>query len=609
MRYLLGISAFYHDAAAVLLDRGEIVAAAEEERWTRTKHDASFPRHAIAHCLETAGIDERDVDLVCYYEKPLRRLDRLIETYLAVAPHGFRSFARALPTWAGEKMWISRTIARELRGYRGRVVYPSHHESHAAAAFFPSPFERAAILTCDGVGEWATTTYGVGDRNRVRIDASISFPHSLGLLYSAFTHFAGFKVNSGEYKLMGLAPYGSPIYAETIRRELIDVREDGSFRLATRHFGFLDGLEMTNRSFARLFGGARRDPESPITNREADLAASVQLVLEEVLLRITRHLHRETRLPNLCLAGGVALNCVANARLAREGPFESVWIQPAAGDAGGALGAAMFAHHQLMGRERVVSSSDAMKGARLGPSFDDAQIRRLLEAFEVPFETPPDDASLFAATAAVLEEGLVVGWFDGRMEFGPRALGGRSILADARHPRMQETLNAKIKLREGFRPFAPAVLRERAHEVFDVPEGFDAPYMTFVANVRDALRREASDDPTLPIESRAARVRSTIPAVTHVDGSARLQTVDEARHGRFHGLLREFHARTGCPLLVNTSFNVRGEPIVRTPDEALACFYGTEMDVLVIGGHIVRKDSAAPPSRFSGDLRRRFERD
>lgn len=575
---VLGISCWYHDAAAALVRDGEVVAAAQEERFTRRKHDPDFPRNAIAYCLAEAGCTAADLDAVAFYEKPFLKFERLLETYVAFAPRGLRSFVKAMPVWLKAKLWIPDLLRREL-GYEGPLVFPEHHESHAASAFFPSPFERAAFLTIDGVGEWATTSFGLGEGHRVRLLGELHFPHSLGLLYSAFTYFCGFRVNSGEYKLMGLAPYGEPRYADVIRRELIDLKEDGSFRLNLGYFTYPHGLRMVGERFARLFDGPPRAPEGPLTQREMDLARSVQDVTEEVVLRMARHVHRETNETNLCLAGGVALNCVANGRLLREGPFEDVWVQPAAGDAGGALGAALMAYHHWADRPRAVDPADAMRGSYLGPAFADDEIAAFLEREGVPHERL-DEAQMVERVAELLAEGKVVGWFQGRMEFGPRALGHRSILADPRGREVQRTVNLKIKFRESFRPFAPSVLAERASEYF----GLDAesPYMLLVAPVRDArVEGEGLE--------RLRRIESAIPAVTHVDGSARIQTVDPHRSPLYHRLLRAFEARTGCGVLVNTSFNVRGEPIVGSPEDAYRCFRRTHIDALALGPFLVTK--------------------
>ena len=578
MTAILGISAFYHDAAAALVVDGEIVAAAEEERFTRKKHDADFPIHAVQYCLREAGLRAEHLDYVGFYEKPLLKFDRLLQTYLAYAPSGFASFLSAIPSWLKQKLHLPREMRRALGGnLRRRFVFCEHHESHAASAFFPSPFDEAAILTMDGAGEWATSTVGVGRGNTIELLFEQHFPHSLGLLYSAFTYFAGFRVNSGEYKLMGLAPYGKPKYEEAIREHLIDLKEDGSFRLDSSYFDYCVGDVMTSPKFDALFGGAPRRPESPITQREMDLAASIQRVTEEIVLRAARFVHRESKMKNLCLAGGVALNCVANGRLLREGPFERIWIQPAAGDAGGALGVALLIWHQLLEKPRTARAGDLQRGSLLGPRYDDAAVRAVLDAHGAKYEVYETDDLLCAAVAEMIAAGKVVGWAQGRMEFGPRALGARSILGDARSATMQSTMNHKIKFRESFRPFAPSILEERAAEFFEVRDGrspVPSPYMMLVAAVR-ADKRE-------------------LPAVTHVDFSARLQTVDEARHGRFRTLLEAFERRTGCPLVINTSFNVRGEPIVCSPEDAYRGFLATDMDVLVFEHCVVRKEDQSP---------------
>jgi carbamoyltransferase len=594
---ILGISAYYHDSAAALVIDGEVVAAAQEERFSRIRHDASLPVHAIESCLTQAGISARQLDWVAFYEKPLRHFDRILETQLAFAPRGYGAFRRALPLWLEQKFFIPRSIRRAL-GTDVKLVFTEHHEAHAASAFFPSPFERAAILTSDGVGEWCTTSWGTGQGSSLRLLQQMSFPHSLGLLYSAFTYFCGFKVNSGEYKLMGLAPYGEPRYAERIRQHLVRVASDGSFQLSMEYFTFGHGLTMTGRRFSALFDGPPRSPEAPITQREMDLAASIQRVTEDILLAMARHVHARTGLQELVLAGGVALNCVANERILRDGPFRRLWIQPAAGDAGGALGAALFTYHQLLRRPRVVQSNDGQKGSLLGPAYETLEVCAALDRLGARYRTMHDDAALLRETVTMLAQGKVVGWFQGRMEFGPRALGSRSILGDPRVADMQSTMNLKIKYRESFRPFAPCVLRERAQDIFVLPDGVESPYMLLVAKLRPQLMRqldasdlEAMRDPDLC--KRANVVRSTLPAITHVDGSARLQTVDAQRHGRFYRLMVAFEQATGCPVLVNTSFNVRGEPIVSTPEQAYACFIHTEMDALVIGDCVlVREDQA-----------------
>jgi carbamoyltransferase len=597
MTAVLGISAFYHDSAAALVRDGEVVAAAQEERFSRVKHDSRFPAQAVSYCLREAGLRPEQVDYVAFYDKPLTKFERLLETYLAYAPRGFRSFCLAMPVWLREKLPMRRTMREQVKEWaRVPLLFLDHHESHAASAFFPSPFEEAAILTVDGVGEWSTATWGTGRGNRIHLTHHIQFPHSLGLLYSAFTYYCGFKVNSGEYKLMGLAPYGQPVYREAIDRHLIDLRPDGSFRLNMDYFNYGHGLTMTNRRFHKLFGGEPRKPESRIEQRHMDLAASIQVVLEEAVLRIGREIHRQTRMKNLVLAGGVALNCVANARLWREGPFERLWIQPAAGDAGGALGAAWFVWHQLLGRARRPEPGDAQKGSLLGPHFSAADVESFLDGQGVASRRMEEE-DLVEHVAGLLAAGKVVGWFQGRMEFGPRALGARSILADPTSPRMQALLNLKVKFREGFRPFAPSVLMEQAPEWFDVPPGQESPYMLLVASVLPRHRvpvgageQQAMDrDPDLC--RRVSVVRSRVPAVTHVDYSARLQTVDRERNPRFHRLLAAFQRLTGCPMLVNTSFNVRGEPIVCTPAEAYRCFRATDMDTLVLGECVVHKES------------------
>ncbi len=590
MTAILGISAFYHDSAAALVVDGRVVAAAQEERFTRIKHDPAFPARAVASCLAEAGLAAADLDWVGFYDKPLQKFERLLETYLAHAPGGFRSFAQALPVWVREKLFLPRELARGIGdGYRKRFVFAEHHESHAASAFYPSPFDRAAILTLDGVGEWATASFGVGEGNRIDLSHQLRFPHSLGLLYSAFTAYCGFRVNSGEYKLMGLAPYGEPRFVAAILENLIDLKADGSFRMDQRFFRYAQGLTMTSGRFHRLFGGPPRQPESPLTPREMDLAASIQRVAEEVVLRMARHVHAATGALDLCLAGGVALNCVSNGRLLAEGPFERIWVQPAAGDAGGAVGVALLIHHRLLGRDRIPQQPDAMAGALLGPAYPQAAIERFLRSVDAPFATYDDDQALCDAVAADLAAGAVVGWFQGRMEFGPRSLGSRSLLGDPRDPAMQTTMNLKIKFRESFRPFAPAILADRAGDYFAMPRGGDSPYMLVVAPVRPEHRvDDAASAGSFGID-RLKGPRSTIPAVTHVDGSARVQTVDDRRNPLFARLLRAFEARTGCPLLINTSFNVRGEPIVESPADAYRGFLATGIDVLAIGRSVVRK--------------------
>lgn len=595
MTAILGISAFYHDSAAALLVDGRIVAAAQEERFSRKKHDSGFPTQAVAYCLSEAGLAPEALDWVGFYDKPLLKFERLLETYLAFAPRGLRSFSMAMPIWLREKLFLPRTMARELGGaYKKRFVFAGHHESHAASAFFPSPFEEAAVLTVDGVGEWATAAFGMGRGNRVALSHQLRFPHSLGLLYSAVTYYTGFRVNSGEYKLMGLAPYGEPTYVDLIYRHLIDLKDDGSFRMDMSYFNYCQGLTMTSAKFHRLFGGPPRRPESPITRREMDIAASVQVVTEEILLRMARHVHGVTKARYLCLAGGVALNCVANGRVLREGPFEDLWIQPAAGDAGGALGVALLIHHQLLGHPRAPEPADSMQGALLGPAFSDEAIARFLRSVEA-LATPCDsDEALCETVAAHLAEGQVVGWFQGRMEFGPRALGARSILGDPRKPDMQSVMNLKIKFRESFRPFAPSVLRDRVDEYFETGPERDSPYMLLVAKVRAEKRLAVEGHEKVEGFDALKVLRSVIPAVTHVDDSARIQTVDPERNPLYDRLLRAFERRTGCPVLINTSFNVRGEPIVHTPADAYRCFLATDIDVLALGRFVLRKTEHRP---------------
>ena len=613
MTAILGISAFYHDSAAALVVDGTIIAAAQEERFTRRKHDAGFPAQAVAYCLREAGLDASQLDYVGFYDKPFLKFERLLETYLSYAPLGFASFLKAMPVWLRQKLHLPRELNRGLQGrYAKRYVFVEHHESHAASAFFPSPFDEAAILTLDGVGEWATTSYGVGRGNRVDLVAEMRFPHSLGLLYSAFTYFCGFRVNSGEYKLMGLAPYGEPRFAALIRDKLLDLKPDGSFRMAMEYFDYCHGLTMTSRKFAALFGGGPRSPEAPITQREMDLAASIQEVTEDIMLRCARHVHAITAQKNLCLAGGVALNCVANGRLIREGPFERVWVQPAAGDAGGALGAAQFIWHQLLEQPRRAQPRDSQRASLLGPAFSSDEIRAALDAAGASYRELDDEDELCAEVAAQLASGKIVGWFQGRMEFGPRALGARSILGDPRAPDMQSLMNRKIKFRESFRPFAPSVLIEHANEFFEMDSGEESPYMMVIADVQRSRRCGNLDDQATRRGGfdSLAQVRSEIPAVTHVDYSARVQTVDRERHPRFHKLIASFGARTGCPVLINTSFNVRGEPIVATPADAYRCFMGTDIDVLVIEDCVLRKpDQTAVPATAATAYRREFALD
>ena len=629
---IIGISAYYHDAAACLLRDGRLLAAAQEERFTRRKHDAGFPRHALRYCLAEGGLGPGDVDAVVFYDKPLTKFVRILKTAFAVAPRGLETFVTAMPGWLRRKLWIGAEVEQELRragaGLPGRILFSEHHEAHAASAFFASPFDRAAILTLDGVGEWATTSLGAGRGNRLRILEEIHFPHSLGLLYSAFTYFCGFRVNSGEYKLMGLAPYGEPRFERQIREHLIDLREDGSYRLNLDYFDYLGGLRMTNARFADLFGGEARGAESPLTRRECDLARSIQAVTEDAVLRLGRHAHRATGEKRLCLAGGVALNCVANGRLLREGPFSDLWIQPAAGDAGGAVGAALYAWHMLENGSRQPdrdgdAAADLMQGGYLGPAFDDAGITAWLDHHRYPYVSLPD-GELEREVARRIAAQQVVGLLQGRMEFGPRALGNRSIVGDARSPRMQSVLNLKIKYRESFRPFAPSVLAEATSAWFDLAEA--SPYMLLTAPVvrthwSEAARAGAhmggaaawpqgsepgsENDDIIAIVNQ---VRSTIPAVTHVDQSARLQTVHATTNPRYHRIIAEFAALTGCPVIINTSFNVRGEPIVCTPADAYRCFMRTQMDTLVLGNQVLGK-SEQPAWSETGDWRRELPLD
>jgi carbamoyltransferase len=589
---ILGISAFYHDSAAALVVDGEIVAAAQEERFTRKKHDPEFPVHAIEYCLSEAGLKPEQLDYVGFYDKPFLKFERLLETYVAFAPAGFRSFAQAIPVWLRQKLHLPRQLNRGLNNaYRKRYIFTRHHESHAASAFFPSPFDEAAILTLDGVGEWATSSLGVGRGNRIALTQELHFPHSLGLLYSAFTYFTGFRVNSGEYKLMGLAPYGQPVYADLIREKLIDLKDDGSFRLDMSYFNYCQGQTMTSRKFDRLFGGPPRRAESKVTQREMDIAASIQVVTEEVMLRCARHAHKLTGLKNLCLAGGVALNCVGNGRILREGPFENIWIQPASGDAGGALGTALFIWHQLLGKPRTVNGQDSQRGSLLGPRFSGAEVQQFLDGCGAKYRRFDDEQALCDFVAEQMASEKVIGWLNGRMEFGPRALGGRSILGDARSRNMQSVMNLKIKFRESFRPFAPSVLAERAGEFFQMSDGCQSPYMLLVAPVREDKRLDSGEQAQLHAGLDKLKVhRSVVPAVTHVDFSARVQTVDAERHGLYFRLIKAFERRTGCPVIINTSFNIRGEPIVCSPEHAYRCFMATNMDVLVLEQFVLMKD-------------------
>jgi carbamoyltransferase len=609
---ILGLSAFYHDSAAALLVDGELVAAAQEERFTRKKHDAGFPKNAVEYCLAEGGIDLEQVDHVAFYDKPFLKFERLLETYLAFAPRGFTSFRMAVPVWLKEKLFQKRLLRDHLqecgagKEIEQKLLFTEHHQSHAASAFFPSPFKEAAVLTIDGVGEWATTSIGLGRGNRLEMLKELHFPHSLGLLYSAFTYYTGFKVNSGEYKIMGLAPYGEPKYAQLIFNHLMDLKDDGTFRLNQDYFNYCTGLTMTNGKFDALFGGPPRKPEELVRQREMDLAASIQVVTEEVMLRLTRSLARETGQKNLCLAGGVALNCVANGKILRDGQFERIWIQPAAGDAGGAIGSAFAAYHLFKDQARRLNGArDGMRGAYLGPAFEQGEIERRLADVGAVFDVVSDD-DMIASTVDALVDEKAVGWFQGRMEFGPRALGARSILGDARSPTMQRTLNLKVKYRESFRPFAPSVLREAVADWFELDD--DSPYMLLVADVVDHRRRLMNEDEQALFGIDKLNVaRSQIPAVTHVDYSARIQTVHADTNPRYHRLLSEFNERTGCPVLVNTSFNVRGEPIVCTPEDAFRCFMGTEIEVLVAGNCMLQKERQDPARKL--DYKDAFELD
>ena len=587
MTAILGISAFYHDSAAALIVDGKIVAAAQEERFTRKKHDYRFPQNAIDYCLKQAGLTPAQLDYVGFYDKPFLKFERLLETYLGVAPKGFRSFLRAMPLWFRQKLHLPREMRKGLPGYTKRFVFTGHHESHAASAFFPCPFDEAAILTVDGVGEWDTVSFGVGRNDKIELTHALKFPHSLGLLYSAFTYYTGFRVNSGEYKLMGLAPYGEPKYADLILEHLIDLKEDGSFRMDQSYFNYCQGLTMTSDKFHALFGRPARTAETKIDQLDMDVAASIQKVTEEIMLRMARHVHKVTGMKKLCLAGGVALNCVGNGRILREGPFKDVWIQPAAGDAGGALGVALFIWHQLLGNPRNVVPTDSQTGSLLGPQFAEGEITQFLDGVGATYKRYDDEQELCDSVAALMAEDNVVGWMQGRMEFGPRALGSRSIIGDPRSREMQTTMNLKIKFRESFRPFAPSVLEERVDEFFGMRPREQSPYMLLVAPV--------NEDKRLPVNGggtgldKLKEIRSEVPAITHVDFSARVQTVDENRHGRYYKVIKAFETKTGCPMVINTSFNVRGEPIVCSPEHAYRCFMNTNMDVLVIEDFVLLK--------------------
>ncbi|HMW36029.1 MAG TPA: carbamoyltransferase [bacterium] len=590
---ILGISCFYHDSAAALVRDGKIIAAAQEERFTRKKHDDNFPKHAVEFCLKTAGIDMSQIDVVAFYEKPLVKFERLLRTYFAYAPIGFNSFIKAMPQWIRKKLWMQELLMEELPGFKGKIIYPEHHESHAAAAFFPSPFQDAAFLTIDGVGEWTTTSFGTGRGNKIQIDYEIHFPHSLGLLYSAFTYYTGFKVNSGEYKVMGLAPYGEPKYVDLIYKHLIDLKEDGSFRMNMDYFDFAAGLTMTNAKFDAIFGGPPRKPESRLGQREMDLAKSVQVVTEEIMMRMAKHVRKITGQKNLCLAGGVALNCVANGKLLKERVFENIWIQPAAGDAGSALGAALFGWYQYANNPRNADNiNDTQFASYLGPDFTDAEIEAYLKSHDIPYKKH-DRSAMVQSVAGILADEKVVGWFQNRMEFGPRALGSRSIIGDARSTKMQSVMNLKIKYRESFRPFAPSVLREKMTDYFDVD--YDSKYMLLVADVKDERRIAMTEEQKKLFGIDKLNVpRSDVPAITHVDYSARIQTVHQNDHGVYYELIKAFYDKTGCPVIVNTSFNVRGEPIVCTPEDAFRCFMRTEMDYLVLGNFVLDKKEQKP---------------
>lgn len=615
--YILGISCFYHDSAAALVRDGEIVAAAQEERFTRKKHDSGFPAQAISYCLSEAGITPADLQYVAFYDKPLVKFERILETYLAYAPRGIRSFIVAMPLWLKEKLWIPSLIHDALSGkdndtkqqheFSGNILFLEHHESHAASAFYPSPYQRAAFLTIDGVGEWTTTSYGVGNGSTLRIMGELRFPHSLGLLYSAFTYFTGFKVNSAEYKVMGLAPYGEPKYVRTIYDHLIDLKEDGSFKMNMDYFNYCAGLTMTGPKFDRLFGGPPRKPESPLTQREMDLARSLQDVTEEIMLRMARHVHKETGEKNLVLAGGVALNCVGNGRILREGPFENIWIQPAAGDAGGAVGSALFTWYSYLGNSRNIHSTrDTQRGSFLGPRYTDEEIERFLVSNEVVY-TKLSPEELPEVIANLIAQEKVIGWFQGRMEFGPRALGSRSIIGDARSPGMQSVMNLKIKFRESFRPFAPSVLAEKVSEYFELDR--ESPYMLLTAPVVEHLRKKPPPEQEhLAGLDKLNVARSGIPAVTHIDYSARIQTVSRDDHPLYYDMIEQFYKKTGCPVIINTSFNVRGEPIVCRPGEAYRCFIRTNMDYLVLGSFLLAK-SDQKPQEVDIEWKKEFELD
>jgi len=589
MTNILGISAFYHDSAACLIRDGEIISAVQEERYTRKKHDPEFPANAVRYCLQGSGLAPQDLQLVAFYDKPFIKFQRLLFTYLTYAPRGVQSFLQAMPLWLKRKLWIKSLIEDELKGFKGKMIFPEHHYSHAASCFYPSAFEEAAFLTMDGVGEWTTTSYGIGQGRELTILAEIKFPHSLGLLYSAFTYFCGFRVNSGEYKLMGLAPYGEPKYVDIIKQELIDIKDDGSFQLNLKYFNYMVGLTMTNRKFARLFNGLHRKPKEPLTQREMDIAASIQQITEEIMLKLARTVHKRTGASNLCLAGGVALNCVGNGRILREGPFDDIWIQPAAGDAGGALGAALYAWHCYLDQPRPpIEERDRQKATLLGPAFSEPEIEPALQKYAARYTRLDREESRVKKTAELIASGKVVGWFQGKMEFGPRALGSRSILADPRKSEMQRILNLKIKYRESFRPFAPSVLLEDTQDYFEIDS--ESPYMLLTAYVQpDRRNPETEEAKKFKGVDKLKFERSAIPAITHIDYSARLQTVKEQDNPLYYRLLKEFKRLTGCPVIINTSFNIRGEPIVCTPEDAYKCFMRTEMDYLVLGPFLLDK--------------------
>ncbi len=603
---ILGISAFYHDSAACLVRDGKIIAAAQEERFTRKKHDFNFPNNAISYCLKEGNIKPQELDFVAFYDKPFIKFERILETYLAYAPIGINSFIKSIPLWIKQKLFMKEFIKKEL-AYDGKIIFTEHHESHAASAFFPSPFQEAAFLTMDGVGEWATSSYGIGKDNTVTLLAETRFPHSLGLLYSAFTYYTGFKVNSGEYKVMGLAPYGEPRYKDLILTELMDLKEDGSFKLNMEYFDYCVGLTMTSKKFEKLFGGPPRKPETLLTQREMDLARSIQEVTEEVMLRMARHIYRETGQHNLCLAGGVSLNCVGNGRILREGPFTDIWIQPAAGDAGGALGAALFVWFQYLENPRIADNQrDFQHGSYLGPEYKNGYIADYLQRNNIPY-TELQDSEIPDKIADLIAQEKVIGWFEGRMEFGPRALGARSIIGDARSPRMQEVMNLKIKFRESFRPFAPSVLKERVSDYFEMD--CESPYMLLVAPVKKELCREMTDEEQKRFGlDKLHVVRSTIPAITHVDYSARIQTVSRDENPLFYAVIKKFDEKYGCPVVINTSFNVRGEPIVCTPEDAYLCFMRTNIDYLIMGNYLLDKTQQQPLVNDI-DWRKQFELD